>query len=93
MTSPDELSAEATEHLLLGEAIARLSREIQDVRRDLDDRVEYNERQVRKMRREVERMRLDRQLRRIPNAIRQTIKRAIGKRAPTVRSARLGRRR
>ncbi|HBH76353.1 MAG TPA: hypothetical protein DDY35_07835 [Acidimicrobiaceae bacterium] len=82
MTSPDELSAEATEHLLLGEAIARLSREIQDVRRDLDDRVEYNARQVRSARRAVERMRLDRQLRRIPNAIRQTIKRTIGKRAP-----------
>jgi len=82
MTTDDELSAEATEQLLLGEAIARLGREIQDVRRDLDERVEYNSRQIRYLRRSIDRMRLDRQLRRIPNATRQTIKRSIGKRAP-----------
>ena len=82
MTTEDELSAEATEQLLIGEAIARLGREIQDVRRDLDERVEYNARQIRSLRRSVERMRLDHQLRRIPNATRQTIRRTIGKRAP-----------
>ncbi|MDG1365734.1 MAG: glycosyltransferase family 4 protein [Acidimicrobiales bacterium] len=82
MTADDELSAEATEQLLLGEAIARLSREIQDIRRDFDERIEYNARQARSLRKLVERMRLDRQLRRIPHATRQAIKRSTGKRAP-----------
>lgn len=81
-TDDDALSAEATEQLLLGEAIARLSREVHDIRRDLDDRIEYNARQNRSLRRSIDRMRLDRQLRRLPTATRQTVRRAIGKRAP-----------
>lgn len=80
--SGGKLSPEATENLLLGEAISRLRREMQETHRDLDGRVEYNARQTRALRRNIERMRLDRQVLRLPNALKQTTKRALGKKAP-----------
>jgi glycosyltransferase involved in cell wall biosynthesis len=75
-------SPEALEQLLLGEAVSRLSREVSDIRKDLDGRIEFNARQLRFMRQSVDRMRLDRQVRRLPNATRQAMRRALGRRAP-----------